>query len=154
MGSAPVKSPIIGIDLGTTFSAVAFVNEKGVPEIIPNREGERITPSIVLFDGDSPIIGTIAKTAAATSPLNVVQFIKRQMGNKGWKFKTENGATFTPEEISALILRRLKEDAEVALGEHIYDAVITVPAYFNDAQRQATKDAGHIAGLNVIRMIN
>ena len=146
--------PIIGIDLGTTFSAVAFVNEKGVPEIISNREGERLTPSVVLFDGDSPIVGTIAKAAAVTSPLNVVQFIKRQMGNKGWKFKTDGGTAYTPEDISALILKRLKEDAEVALGENIRDAVITVPAYFNDAQRQATKDAGQIAGLNVIRMIN
>ena len=151
--------PIVGVDLGTTFSAIAFINEEGVPEIIPNREGERITPSVVLFDGDCPIIGTIAKAAATTTPLktttplNVVQFIKRQMGNKGWKFKTD-GVTFTPEEISALILKRLKEDAEVALGELISDAVITVPAYFNDAQRQATKDAGRIAGLNVIRMIN
>jgi molecular chaperone DnaK len=145
--------PIVGIDLGTTFSAMAFINEEGVPEIISNREGERITPSVVLFDGDCPIVGTIAKAAATTTPLNVVQFIKRQMGNKGWKFKTDS-ATFTPEEISALILKRLKEDAEVALGERISDAVITVPAYFNDAQRQATKDAGRIAGLNVIRMIN
>ncbi|MEI6197056.1 MAG: Hsp70 family protein, partial [Verrucomicrobiota bacterium] len=148
------QAPIIGIDLGTTFSAMAFINEEAVPEIIPNREGERITPSVVLFDGDSPIVGTIAKAAATTSPLNVVQFIKRQMGNKGWKFKTDGGTSFTPEEISALILKRLKEDAEAALGERISDAVITVPAYFNDAQRQATKDAGRIAGLNVIRMIN
>lgn len=148
------QTPIIGIDLGTTFSAVAFFNEKGVPEIISNREGERITPSVVLFDGDSPIVGTIAKAAALASPLNVVQFIKRQMGNKEWKFRTDGGATFTPEEISALILKRLKEDAEVALGEHVSDAVITVPAYFNDAQRQATKDAGRIAGLDVVRMIN
>jgi len=148
------QAPIIGIDLGTTFSAVAFVNEKGVPEIICNREGERITPSVVLFDGDSPIVGTIAKAAALTAPLNVVQFVKRQMGVKEWKFRTDGGATFTPEEISALILKRLKDDAEVALGEFVSDAVITVPAYFNDAQRQATKDAGRIAGLNVIRMIN
>lgn len=145
---------IVGIDLGTTFSTAAVLSEKGVPEIISNREGERITPSAVLFDGDSPIVGTLAKAAAPTSPLNVVQFIKRQMGNKEWKFRTETGATYTPEEISALILKRLKEDAEVSLGEHVSDAVITVPAYFNDAQRQATKDAGRIAGLNVIRMIN
>lgn len=148
------QTPIVGIDLGTTFSAVAFVNEKGAPEILPNREGERITPSVVLFDGDSPIVGTIAKAAAISSPLNVVQFIKRQMGNKDWKFRTEGGSIFTPEEISALILKRLKEDAEVALGERVSAAVITVPAYFNDAQRQATRDAGRIAGLNVIRMIN
>lgn len=124
------QAPIIGIDLGTTFSAVAFVNEKGVPEIISNREGERITPSVVLFDGDSPIVGTIAKAAALATPLNVVQFIKRQMGNKEWKYRTEGGAAFTPEEISALILKRLKEDAEVALDEHVSDAVTTVPAYF------------------------
>jgi len=148
------QAPIIGIDLGTTFSAMAFINEEAVPEIICNREGERITPSVVLFDGDSPIVGTIAKAATTTSPLNVVQFVKRQMGNKAWKFKTDTGASFTAEEISALILKRLKDDAEVALGKIISDAVITVPAYFNDAQRQATKDAGRIAGLNVVRMIN
>lgn len=148
------QPPVLGVDLGTTFSAVAFVNEKGAPEIIPNREGERITPSVLLFDGDSPIVGTIAKAAAISSPLNIVQFIKRQMGNKDWKFRTEGGDVFTPEEISALILKRLKDDAEVALCEHITDVVITVPAYFNDAQRQATRDAGRIAGLNVIRMIN
>lgn len=146
--------PIIGIDLGTTFSAMAFVNEDGVPEIISNREGERITPSVVLFDGDSPIVGTLAKAATATSPLNIVQFVKRQVGTKSWKFKTDNGKSFTAEEISALILKRLKDDAEVVLGKSIADAVITVPAYFNDAQRQATKDAGRIAGLNVVRMIN
>ncbi len=115
--SSAVQTPVVGIDLGTTFSAVAFLNEKGVPEIIPNREGERITPAVVFFDGDSPIAGTLAKAAAQTSPLNVVQFIKRQMGNKDWKFRTEAGATFTPEEISAFILKRLREDAEVALGE-------------------------------------
>ncbi len=147
-------TPLIGIDLGTTFSAVAFVNEKGIPEIIPNREGERITPSVVLFDGDAPIVGTIAKAAITSSPLNVVQFIKRQMGNKEWRFRTESGSTFSPEEISALILKRLKEDAEVTLGEQVSDAVVTVPAYFNDAQRQATRDAARMAGLNVIRIIN
>jgi len=145
---------VIGIDLGTTFSAIAVVNEQGLPEIIPNREGERITPSVVFLDGDSPIVGTIAKTMAGSAPLNAVQFVKRQMGNPGWKFRAENGTTYTPEDISAFILKRLKEDAEVALGEPINDAVITVPAYFNDAQRQATKDAGRIAGLNVVRMVN
>lgn len=148
------RAPPIGIDLGTTFSAIAFVNDKGVPEIIPNREGERITPSVVLFDADGPIVGTVAKAAALSAPLNAVQFVKRQMGNKDWKFRSENGKAFTSEEISAIILKRLKEDAETALGESVRDAVITVPAYFNDAQRQSTKDAGQIAGLNVIRMIN
>ena len=145
---------VVGIDLGTTFSAIAVVNDEGKPEIIPNREGERITPSVVLFDGDAPIVGTIAKQSAIATPLNVVQFIKRQMGNPSWKFRTESGETFTPEEISAIILKRLKADAETVLGESVQDAVITVPAYFADAERKATHDAGRIAGLNVLRIIN
>ena len=145
---------IIGIDLGTTFSAMAIVNEHGRPEILPNREGERITPSVVLFDDDAPLVGSIAKRSAVASPLNVVQFVKRQMGDPAWKFRTEGGVAYTPEEISAIILKRLKEDAESLLGESIEDAVITVPAYFNDAQRKATQDAGKIAGLNVLRIIN
>lgn len=147
-------SQVVGIDLGTTFSSLAVVNQHGKPEIIPNREGERIMPSVVLFDGDMPIVGSIAKRAAVASPLNVVQFVKRQMGNPSWKFRTEEGEVYTPEEISAMILKRLKEDAETALGEDIHDAVITVPAYFDDAQRKATQDAGRIAGLNVLRIIN
>ena len=145
---------VVGIDLGTTFSALAVVNGEGKPEIISNREGERITPSVVLFDGDAPIVGTIAKQSAVAQPLSVVQFVKRQMGNPSWKFRTENGEAFTPEEISAIILKRLKGDAEAALGVPIQDAVITVPAYFDDAQRKATHDAGRIAGLNVLRIIN
>lgn len=144
----------VGIDLGTTFSAVATINEDGKPEILPNREGERITPSVVLFDGAAPIVGTIAKQSAVGNALNVVQFVKRQMGNASWKFRTESGDTLTAEEISAIILKRLKEDAEAALGESVHDAVITVPAYFNDAQRKATQDAGRIAGLNVTRILN
>jgi molecular chaperone DnaK len=144
----------IGIDLGTTFSAVAIVNEQGLPEIVPNREGERITPSVVLFDGHLPIVGTIAKQSASAQPLNVVQFVKRQMGNPSWKFRTETGEVYTPEEISAIILKRLKDDAEAALGEVVTDAVVTVPAYFDDAQRKATQDAGRIAGLNIIRIVN
>jgi molecular chaperone DnaK len=144
----------VGIDLGTTFSAIAVVNDEGKPEIVPNREGERITPSVVLFDGDAPIVGTMAKQSAVARPLNVVQFVKRQMGNPSWKFRTENGETFTPEDISAIILKRLKDDAEAALGTPVRDAVITVPAYFDDAQRKATHDAGRIAGLNVLRLIN
>jgi len=145
---------VVGIDLGTTFSAIAAVNGAGKPEIIPNREGERITPSVVLFDGDSPLVGSIAKQSAVTSPLNVVQFVKRQMGNPSWKFRSEQGETFTAEDVSAIILKRLKDDAEVALGVTVKDAVITVPAYFDDAQRKATQDAGLIAGLNVLRVIN
>ncbi|SEN63297.1 Hsp70 family protein [Lihuaxuella thermophila] len=145
---------VVGIDLGTTYSAIAIVNKYGKPEILTNREGERITPSVVLFDGEDPVVGSIAKRAAVATPFNVVQFVKRQIGDKGWKFRTENGEVYTPEEISAIILRRLKQDAETLLGEKIEDAVITVPAYFDDAQRKATQDAGRIAGLNVLRIIN
>jgi len=147
-------SKVIGIDLGTTYSSVAFVNQHGQPEIIPNREGERITPSVVLFDGDAPIIGSMAKRSAVAAPLNICQFVKRQMGDPAWKFRTETGVVYTPEEISALILKRLKEDAETMIGETVTDAVITVPAYFNDPQRKATRDAGEIAGLNVLKVIN
>lgn len=145
---------VVGIDLGTTFSAIAYVNQHGRPDIIVNREGDRITPSVVMFDSDTPLVGSIAKRSAVASPLNVVQFVKRQMGEPSWKFRAENGEAFTPEEISAIILKRLKEDAEIILGESIHDAVVTVPAYFNDAQRKATQDAGRIAGLNVLRIIN
>ena len=144
---------VVGIDLGTTYSAIAVVNEHGRAEIIPNREGERITPSVILFDGESPLVGSIAKRSAAASPDDVIQFIKRQMGNPAFVFPTEHG-DISPEEASAVILKRLAEDASTMLGETITDAVITVPAYFNDAQRKATMDAGEIAGLNVLRIIN
>jgi len=145
---------VIGIDLGTTFSAVAYVNSSGKPEIIPNRDGDRIMPSVVFFDNDEPIVGVSAKNSSVLEPLNVVQFVKRQMGNPAYKFNTENGIEYTAEEISAIILKRLKEDAEQYLNDSIFGAVITVPAYFNDAQRKATQDAGKIAGLNVLRIIN
>jgi len=147
-------SKVIGIDLGTTFSAVAYVNASGKPEIIPNRDGERIMPSVVFFENDNPIVGIAAKNSSVLEPLNVVQFVKRQMGNPSFKFNTEKGIEYTPEEISAIILRRLKEDAEQFLNDKISGAVITVPAYFNDAQRKSTQDAGKIAGLNVLRIIN
>jgi len=145
---------VVGIDLGTTYSSISYINQYGKAEIIPNREGERITPSVVLFDGDTPIVGTIAKQSAGGSPLNVCQFVKRQMGESDWRFLDENDKEYTAEEISALILRRLKEDAEISLDCSVTDAVITVPAYFNDAQRKSTQDAGKIAGLNVLRIIN
>jgi molecular chaperone DnaK len=145
---------VVGIDLGTTYSAIAIVNKYGKPEILANREGERITPSVVLFEGEDPIVGSIAKRSAVASPFNVIQFVKRQVGDKTWKFYTESAEAYTPEEISAMILKRLKEDAETLLGERIQDAVITVPAYFDDAQRKATQDAGRIAGLRVLRIIN
>jgi molecular chaperone DnaK len=149
-----IIKPIVGIDLGTTFSSIAYINQHGKPEIIHNREGERITPSVILFDGDTPIVGTIAKRSAAASPLNICQFVKRQMGEKDWRFPAENDKEYTAEEISALIIRRLKDDAQTVLNCEINDAVITVPAYFNDAQRKATQDAGRIAGLNVLRIVN
>jgi molecular chaperone DnaK len=145
---------VVGIDLGTTYSAIAVVNEHGKPDIIPNREGERITPSVVLFDGDAPMVGSMAKRSAVASPLDVVQFVKRQMGNPSWKFRSQLGQEYSPEEVSAIILKRLREDAEVMLGGPVTDAVITVPAYFDDAQRKATQDAGRVAGLNVLRIIN
>lgn len=144
----------IGIDLGTTYSGMAYVNEHGQAEIIPNREGERCTPSVVLFDGETPIVGSIAKRSAVASPLNVCQFVKRQMGEKDWRFLTEDDRSYTAEEISALILKRLVEDAAAAMDCEISSAVITVPAYFNDAQRKATQDAGKIAGLDVLRIMN
>ncbi|MGW4461365.1 Hsp70 family protein [Micromonospora sp. NPDC004704] len=147
-------SRIIGIDLGTTFSAAAVVNEFDQPEILSNRDGESITPSVVLFQGDVPLVGTMAKRAATTAPLDVVEFVKRAMGDSAWRFDATDGRTYRPEEVSALIVKRLKEDAEQSLGEQVTEAVITVPAYFDDAQRQATRDAGTIAGVDVVRVLN
>jgi molecular chaperone DnaK len=144
----------VGIDLGTTFSAVAWVNQAGQPEIIRNRDGDTVTPSVVLFQGDSPLVGVMAKRSAATAPLDVVQFVKRQMGDSSWRFDTSEGESFSPEQVSALILKRLKEDAENALDAPVAGAVITVPAYFDDARRRATRDAGRIAGLDVRRVLN
>ncbi len=141
----------IGIDLGTTFSAVA-VMEGGKPVIIPNAEGERTTPSVVLVKNGERIVGRLARNQAILYPENTVRSIKRHMGED---FKVAlDGREFTPQEISAAILQKMKTDAEAYLGGKVTDAVITCPAYFTDAQRQATKDAGHIAGLNVLRIVN
>ena len=143
-------SKIIGIDLGTTYSAVAVL-EGGEAKIIPNPEGNRTTPSVVAFKGDEIQVGKVAKRQAITNP-NTVISIKRHMGTD---YKVEvNGKKYSPQEISAMILQNLKATAESYLGEKVTKAVITVPAYFNDAQRQATKDAGKIAGLEVERIIN
>ena len=143
-------SKIIGIDLGTTYSAVAVL-EGGEAKIIPNPEGNRTTPSVVAFKGDEIQVGEVAKRQAITNP-NTVISIKRHMGTD---YKVEvNGKKYSPQEISAMILQNLKATAESYLGEKVTKAVITVPAYFNDAQRQATKDAGKIAGLEVERIIN
>src|SRR5882762_781930 len=165
---------VIGIDLGTTNSVVAVV-EGGQPEVIVNQEGARVTPSVVAFTKDGQrLVGQVAKRQAVTNPENTIFSIKRFMGRKydevieeakkvpykvvkapnGDAWVEVMGKTYSPPEISALILRKLKEAAEAYLGEKVTDAVITVPAYFNDAQRQATKDAGQIAGLEVMRIVN
>ncbi|MGV3487135.1 MAG: molecular chaperone DnaK [Tuberibacillus sp.] len=143
-------SKIIGIDLGTTNSCVA-VMEGGEAVVIPNAEGNRTTPSVVAFKNGERQVGEVAKRQAITNP-NTVISIKRHMGTD-YKVEIE-GKSYTPQEISAIILQKLKADAEAYLGEKVDKAVITVPAYFNDAQRQATKDAGKIAGLEVLRIIN
>src|SRR5437588_358006 len=166
----------VGIDLGTTNSVIA-VMEGGEPVVIPNSEGSRTTPSVVAFTKSGErLVGTLARRQAAVNPENTVYSIKRFMGRKFAEVDSERkivpyqvkpgkddravvfvpnaNKEFTPEEISALILQKLKADAEAYLGEKVTDAVITVPAYFNDSQRQATKNAGQIAGLNVLRIIN
>ena len=145
-------SKVIGIDLGTTNSCVAVL-EGGEPAVIPNAEGMRTTPSVVAFakSGDL-LVGDVAKRQAATNVSRTISSIKREMGTDT-RIKID-GKDFSPQEISAFILKKLKKDAEAYLGETVSEAVITVPAYFNDAQRQATKDAGRIAGLNVLRIIN
>ncbi len=144
-------SKIIGIDLGTTNSCVAVL-EGGEPVVIPNAEGARTTPSVVGFKGNERIVGSAAKRQAITNPDRTVSSIKREMGSS-YK-KNIDGKDYTPQEISAMVLQKLKQDAEGYLGEKVSQAVITVPAYFSDSQRQATKDAGRIAGLDVLRIIN
>ena len=143
-------SKIIGIDLGTTNSCVCVL-EAGEPKVIPNKEGERTTPSVVAFKNGERIVGAAAKRQAITNP-NTISSIKRLMGTD--KKVEAEGKKYSPEEVSAMILSNLKESAEAYLGESVTKAVITVPAYFNDAQRQATKNAGKIAGLEVERIIN
>ncbi len=145
-------SKIIGIDLGTTNSCVAVL-EGGEPVVIPNAEGARTTPSVVAFTKDGErLVGQIAKRQAVTNPDRTIISIKREMGTN---HKVDiDGKSYTPQEISAMILQKLKTDAEAYLGETVTQAVITVPAYFSDSQRQATKDAGRIAGLEVLRIIN
>jgi molecular chaperone DnaK len=143
---------VLGIDLGTTYSCMSIM-EAGKPIVIPNSEGGRTTASVVAFTKDGErLVGSLAKRQAVTNPLRTIQSIKRKMGTTE-KIKIDD-KEYTPQEISAMILQKLKVDAEAYLGEKISKAVVTVPAYFNDAQRQATKDAGRIAGLDVMRIIN
>jgi molecular chaperone DnaK len=145
----------VGIDLGTTFCAIAHIDAYGKPQIIPNAESERITPSVILFDGTNAVVGTIAKQNAVAEPDKIVDFVKREMGKSKQQFsRTFAGKVYSAEELSAIILRKLKGDAEKYLGEEVTDAVITVPAYFNDAERTATLHAGQLAGLNVLQIIN
>jgi molecular chaperone DnaK len=147
-----MAAKIVGIDLGTTNSVVA-VMEGSQPIIIPNAEGGRTTPSVVAFTRTGErLVGQLAKRQAVTNPDRTISSIKRYMGTDH-KIKID-GKDYTPQEISAMILQKLVNDASTFLGERVTKAVITVPAYFNDAQRQATKDAGRIAGLEVPRIVN
>src|ERR671921_976794 len=142
----------VGIDLGTTNSVVTVL-EGGEPEVIANSEGSRTTPSVVAFAKNGEVlVGEVAKRQAVTNVDRTIRSVKRHMGTN-WKVKIDD-KSFTAQQISAFILQKLKRDAESYLGETVTDAVITVPAYFSDAQRQATKEAGEIAGLNVSRIVN
>lgn len=145
---------VVGIDLGTTNSAVAYVDKNGNPQIISNTEGERVTPSVLLFEDKNPIVGSVAKSDSVSDPFNTVQFVKRQMGNSSFTFIREDGESFTAEELSAIIIKKLKNSAEEFLGKEVRKAVVTVPAYFDDSQRKATMDAANIAGLEVLKIIN
>jgi len=144
---------VYGIDLGTTYSAIAYVDEHGKSVVAPNQESERITPSVVLFDGDSVIVGDTAKESAKVEPHRVVSRIKQHMGDPNFVFE-HDGQSYSPEDISSFILRKVVGDAELALGETITDVVITCPAYFGTPEREATANAGRLAGLNVRSILN
>jgi len=144
---------IYGIDLGTTYSSIAYMDEYGKPFVIPNAENQKITPSVVFFDGDKIVVGDVAKESSKLYPNDVVSFIKRSMGEPDFIFE-HNGKSFRPEEISSFIIRKLVQDAEQYLNEKITDVVITCPAYFGINEREATRRAGEIAGYNVRQIIN
>ncbi|MGF1655697.1 MAG: Hsp70 family protein [Verrucomicrobiales bacterium] len=145
----------VGIDLGTTFSAVAHIDHYGKPQIIPNSESERITPSVIMFEEGAVTVGTMAKQNAVAEPEKIVDFVKREIGKSKTEFQREfNGTAYSAEELSALIIKKMKNDAARYLNEEVTDVVITVPAYFNDAERTATITAGKLAGFNVLRIIN
>lgn len=145
---------IIGIDLGTTNSAAAFINNQGVVEMVVNRDGKRTTPSVVMFEDDVTVVGEQAKDNSIVDEYHVCSLVKRHMGKKSFSFDVTMDKKYTAEEISAIILKYIKEDAEAMSGEPVEGAVITIPAYFGDAERNATRDAGEIAGLNVLGIIN
>ena len=148
---------VYGIDLGTTYSAIAYVDEHGKPVIVPNQESERITPSVVLFDGENIIVGDTAKESAKVEPHRVVSRIKQHMGDPHFVFE-HDGQVYSPEDISSFILRKVVGDAELTLGlegdDKITDVVITCPAYFGTDEREATANAGRLAGLNVREFLN
>ena len=146
---------VVGIDLGTTFSAIAHVNEYAKPEILPNAESDRITPSVIMFEDDAITVGKTAWQHARAVPDQIVELVKREMGYSREEFYREfNGRRYSADELSAMILKKLRKDAEAALHAEVTDAVITVPAYFGDAEREATRNAGRIAGLNVLQLLN
>ncbi len=146
-------SAFVGIDLGTTNSAAAFRNAYGRPEVIANREGQSITPSVIYFGTDPPVVGQEAKEWARLGNEEIASFFKPHMGNPLFQLRF-HGKTYSATDLSALVLKRLKEDAEAKLGDEVDRAVITVPAYFADPQRKATLEAGRAAGFEVMRIIN
>src|SRR5579872_5681929 len=148
----PESSVPVGIDLGTTFSVVAYLDGTGKPCTIPNSEGDLITPSVVLFDGDQVVVGKEAVKAAALEPDRIADFAKRDMGNAVYSRKIA-GDSLPPEVIQSMILEKLKRDSEMKLGP-ITEAVVTVPAFFNEPRRKATQDAAQLAGLNILDIIN
>ena len=146
--------PILGLDLGTTYCAMAIVDETGRPVLLPNADGQSTTPSVIHFyESDACVVGAEALKMVVLDPTNVARFVKRSMGEPDFELQYQ-GRRYTPQELSAIIIRKMKEDAEDLLGVPIHNAVITVPAYFNSAQRGATAEAGTIAGLNVLSIIN
>lgn len=149
--SAPKK--VFGIDLGTTYSCIAYVDQYGKATVIPNAEGDLITPSVVLFERNTRIVGKEAKNTAVLSPEHVVSMVKREMGSPDYSF-VYDGHAYRPQEISSNILKKVSQDAEQQLGQPVTDVVITCPAYFGEAEREATRAAGELAGLNVLGIIN
>ncbi|MCW8141401.1 MAG: Hsp70 family protein, partial [Planctomycetota bacterium] len=148
------SGPIVGIDLGTTFSAIAFLNAFGRAEVVPTAAGEREVPSVVLFPpGGRPLVGREAKERSAEHPERVVEFVKREMGDPDWRFEVD-GQAFTPQAVSAIILRSLVDLCHERLGDRPTSAVVTVPAYFGDLERHATAEAGAMAGLEVLSTFN
>lgn len=144
----------VGIDLGTTFSVVSYIDKNGNAQIIPNRDGENITPSTILFDDDEVIVGKQAKKSAFLHPDNYESFAKRHMGERDYQFVSSNGDKYSAEAVSAIILKKLKADAEANLGDTIDGAVITVPAFFDEVRRVSTMNAAEMAGLNTLAIIN